>query len=156
MHYHAYKLGFEKQGLQRSNNETFKEVYELCETYETTVKKVTKIKNEIKFDKWILPKYGELRIKEITVKQAQQIVNDWVKKTDQYRVLHSSESRVFRYAMNQNNPLERVLMPKRETTKKETIKVYSKDELSKLFNYFKGLPSSYRNEYDYALLRIFL
>lgn len=157
------QVDYEKNGgLNKSSNETFQEVYELWfETYETTVKEVTKIKNEIKFKKWILPKYGKLRIKEITVKQAQKIVNDWAKVTDQYRVLHSTTSRVFRYAMNlgiiENNPLERVLMPKRETTqKKEPIKIYSKEELSKLFAYFKSLEPGYRNEYDHTLLHLLI
>ena len=151
----------QNQSLSRNSNETFKEVYELWfETYETTVKEVTKIKVEIQFNKWILPKYGHLRIKEITVKQAQRIVNDWAKITDQYRVLHSSTSRVFRYAMNlgiiESNPLERILMPKREATKKESIKVYSKEELAKLFSYFKQLPPGYRSEFDYTLIRLLI
>lgn len=153
------KIDFEKEGLQRSHNETFKEVYESWfETYGTTVKEVTKIKTKIQFDKWILPKYGELRINEITVKQAQQIMNAWVKKTSQYKLLQSTTSRVFRYAINlgiiANNPLERIIMPKKETTKKDTMKVYSKEELSKLFAYLNGLESNYRNEYDYTLIRL--
>lgn len=151
-------VDFEKNGLQKEHNETFKEVFELWfESYATTVKEVTLLKNEIKFNKWILPVYGDLRIRAITVKHAQKIVNKWAKKTDQYRILHSTASRIFKYAINlgiiDRNPLERVLMPQREKTIKETIKVYSKDELKKLFTYVDGKEGTYRNEYDKALLR---
>lgn len=102
------------------------------ETYQTTVKEVTFIKTKIKFDKWILPKYGKMKIKDIDVATAQKIVNHWAKTTDQYRVLHSSASRVFKYAINlgmiDRNPLEYVLMPKRikEAPRTEKIKVYTK------------------------------
>ncbi|XUD03354.1 site-specific tyrosine recombinase XerC-family [Enterococcus sp. AZ177] len=108
-------VNLEKNGLEKNNNETFKEIFELWfESYSTTVKEVTLLKNEIKFKKWILPVYGEMRIKEVTVKHAQKIVNKWARKTDQYRVLHSSAGRIFNYAMNlgtiDRNPLERVIM----------------------------------------------
>lgn len=77
------KLDYEENGLKKDEKETFKQIYELwVETYKTTVKEVTFIKNEIKFNKWILPVYGDLRIKEVTVKRAQQIVNAWAKETD--------------------------------------------------------------------------
>lgn len=136
-------VDFEKNGLEKSNNKTFKEIFELwLESYSTTVKEVTLLKNEIKFKKWILSVYGEMRIKEITVKHAQKIVNKWAKETDQYRVLHSSASRIFKYTMNlgttDRTPLERVIMPKREKSKKEAVKVYSKEELKRLFDYLKS------------------
>jgi len=36
-----------------------------------------------------------MKIKDIDVATAQKIVNHWAKTTDQYRVLHSSASRVW-------------------------------------------------------------
>lgn len=69
-------VDFEENGLKKETNETFQEVYELWyESYKTTVKEVTQLKIEIKFNKWILPKYGKFRIKEITVKHVQKILN---------------------------------------------------------------------------------
>ncbi|OJG83141.1 hypothetical protein RV14_GL001836 [Enterococcus ratti] len=95
------QVDFEQKGLQKTENETFQQVYGLwMETYETTVKEVTYMKTEIKFRKWILPKYGELRVNKVTVRIAQEITNQWAKETDQYRILHSTAKRVFEYAIN--------------------------------------------------------
>lgn len=155
------KVDFEMNGLQKEKNETFKQIYELwLETYQTTVKESTFLKTEIKFIKWILPVYGDLRIKEVTVKKAQQIINRWAKDTDQYRVLHSTAKRIFEYAINlgliQYNPLAHIMMPKRvkETTEDDAIKVYSKEQLKSLFDYIGSLKPSYTNEYNKTLLRV--
>jgi len=80
---------FENNGLENRNDERFKEVYELwLEVYRSTIKEVTLIKTEIKFNKWILPVYGNMKIKDVTTKHCQKIINQWAKETDQYRVLH--------------------------------------------------------------------
>lgn len=42
---------------------------------------------------------GSLELKEITTKHVQKILNQWAKTTDQYKVLHSTASRIFKYAM---------------------------------------------------------
>lgn len=154
------KLDYEENGLQKDEKETFRQVYELwVETYKTTVKEVTFIKNEIKFNKWILPVYGDLRIKEVTVKRAQQIVNKWAKETDQYKVLHSTAKRIFEYAINlgliQYNPLAHVMMPKRakKATNSDTVKMYSKEQLKALFGYVNSLKPNYSNDYNKTLLR---
>lgn len=154
------KLDYEENGLQKDEKETFRQVYELWnEAYRTTVKEVTFIKSEIKFNKWILPVYGDLRIKEVTVKRAQQILNTWAAETDQYKVLHSTAKRVFEYAINlgfiQYNPLAHVMMPKREKKSNDgdQIKVYTKDQLKTLFDYLNKLKPTYSNEYNKTLLR---
>lgn len=153
------KLDYEENGLQKDEKETFRQVYELWnEAYKTTVKEVTFIKSEIKFNKWILPVYGDLRIKEVTVKRAQQILNTWAAETDQYKVLHSTAKRVFEYAINlgfiQYNPLAHVMMPKREKKNNDgdQIKVYTKDQLKTLFDYLNKLKPSYSNDYNKTLL----
>lgn len=157
------QVEFEKNGLQQDTKQTFKEVFELwLETYQTTVKEVTFIKTQIKFDKWILPKYGKMKIKDIDVATAQKIVNHWAKTTDQYRVLHSSASRVFKYAINlgiiDRNPLEYVLMPKRikEAPRTEKIKVYTKQELKELFHYLDNTKPSYNNDFNNILFRFLI
>ncbi|HAQ7805704.1 TPA: site-specific integrase, partial [Enterococcus faecium] len=64
------QVDYDKNGIKKANNETFKEVYDLwLETYKTTVREATFMKTEIKFRKWILPKYGNLRVNEVTVKK---------------------------------------------------------------------------------------
>lgn len=154
------KLDYEENGLKKSENETFRQVYELwLETYKTTVKEVTFIKTEIKFNKWILPVYGEMRIKEVNVKRAQQVVNTWANDTEQYKVLHSTAKRIFEYAINlgllQYNPLAHVMMPKRvsKALSSNIIKVYNKEQLKTLFNYVNSLEPNYSNDYNKVLLR---
>lgn len=153
-------MDFEKNGLEKLTNETFQDVYDLwLEAYQTTVKEVTLIKTKIKFNKWILPKYGKLRMKEISVKNAKKIVNQWAKDTDQYRVLHSSASRVCKYAINlgtiERNPLENVLMPKREKERTDKkIKVYTRNQLKALFIYLDAQSPMYKNDFNATLLRL--
>ncbi|MDT2705557.1 tyrosine-type recombinase/integrase [Enterococcus dispar] len=153
------QVEYEKQGLVKEKNDTFQEVFELyLEAYKTTVKEVTFIKTEIKFRKWILPAYGKYRIREVTVKQAQKILNQWAKDTDQYRVLHSTAKRVFKYAINlgiiDTNPLENVMMPKRPTkTTQEVVKVYTREEFIRLMDYVNSKSGGYRSEYDKTLMR---
>lgn len=153
------QVDFEQKGLEKDGNETFQQVYDLwLYTYKTTVKEVTFMKTEIKFRKWILPKYGDLRVNKVTVRMAQEIINQWAKETDQYRILHSTAKRVFEYAINlgiiTNNPLSHIMMPKREkqiTTEK--VKAYTKEEVKKISEYLQSKSGTYRSEYDKTLMR---
>lgn len=153
------QVEFEQKGLNKNENETFQQVYDLwIETYNTTVKEVTSLKTEIKFRKWILPKYGEMRINKVTVRMAQEIINQWAKETNQYKILHSTAKRVFEYAINMGiistNPLSHVMMPKRQNdVKEEKIKAYTKDEVKKISEYLESKNGTYRSEYDKTLLR---
>lgn len=154
------QVDFENNGLENRNDERFKEVYELwLEVYRSTIKEVTLIKTEIKFNKWILPVYGNMKLKNVTTKHCQKIINQWAKETDQYRVLHSSASRIFKYAINlgiiATNPLANVMMPKRkkELSVEEPIKVYSKEQLVKLFDHLNHRPSTYTDDFNKTLLR---
>ena len=154
------QLDYETNGLSKGSKETFKEVYELwLDTYKTTVKEVTLIKTEIKFKKWLLPIYGNMRMNEVTTKNAQRIVNQWAQETDQYRILHSSASRIFKYAINlgiiQNNPLANVMMPQRPKTEEKDahVKVYTKEQLNKLFDYVNHRPATYNDDFNKTLLR---
>lgn len=157
------QVDFEKNGLEKLTNETFQDVYNLwLETYQTTVKEVTLIKTEIKFDKWILPVYGRLKMNNVTTKHAQRVLNQWAKDTDQYRVLYSSASRVFKYAINlgivTTNPLANVMMPKRkkELSSAEPIKVYSKEQLMILFDYLNHCPATYTDDFNKTLIRFLI
>lgn len=154
------QVDFENNGLEKRNDERFKEVYELwLEVYRSTIKEVTLIKTEIKFNKWILPVYGNMKIKDVTTKHCQKIINQWAKETDQYRVLHSSASRIFKYAINlgiiATNPLANVMMPKRkkELSVDEPIKVYRKEQLVKLFDHLNHRPATYTDDFNKTLLR---
>lgn len=155
------QVDFEQNGLKKKTEELFKDVYELwLEVYQTTVKESTFLKTKTQFNKWILPIYGNLKMGDVTTQQCQKIVNKWAKETDQYRLLHSSASRIFKYAINlgiiATNPLTNVMMPKRrkDMLNKKPIKVYSKEELKKLFDYLNHRPSTYSNDFYKTLFRV--
>jgi len=155
-------VDFKKNGLSKHNNETFEEIYLLwLETYKTSVKEVTLLKTEIKFNKWILPIYGKLIMKNVTVKYAQEVINEWYKQTNQYKSLHATASRIFAYAVNlgliDSNPLGKVILPKKKAKKQEKkVKVYSKDELKQLFSFLESQPNSYKNDFNRTLIRTML
>lgn len=157
------QVDYVSDGLKKGKEETFKEVYELWfEVYKTTVKEVTLIKTEIKFKKWLLPIYGNMKMKEVTTKHAQKIINQWAQETDQYRILHSSASRIFKYAINlgiiQSNPLSNVMMPqrKKEKVKDEHVKVYTKEQLNALFDYVNHRPATYDDDFNKTMLRFLI
>lgn len=49
-----------------------------------------------------------------------------------------------------------MIITKREKTKKEVIKVYSKEELKKSFDYLNNKVGSYRSNFDKTLLRFMI
>ncbi|MGC3595955.1 site-specific integrase, partial [Enterococcus faecium] len=61
--------------------------------------------------------------------------------------LHSTASRIFKYAMTLGiitiNPCELVIMPNRNVEKKkDTVKIYSRDQLESLFQYLESKKST--------------
>lgn len=152
-------VSFEENGLKKEANETFKEVYDFWyKSYKITVKEATQLKTEIKFNKQILPGYGQFRIKEVTTECVQKILNQWARTVDQHKALHSTASRILKYAMAlgviTKNPCELVAMPNRNVGKKKgTVKTYLRGQLEGLFQYLESKRSTYKADYDKTLLR---
>lgn len=153
------QIEFEENGLKVEQGETFQEVYELwLEGYKTTVRESTYFNTTQRFKNWILPVYGPLKIKKITVGMAQRIVNDWSDECSFFKLLHSNTKRVFKYAMHigliKSNPLEYVMVPKQKSKKtKSAVKIYTKTEMQKFFSYLNQQNATYGNDFNKTLIR---
>jgi len=161
-------VDFEKNGLEKSNNETFKEVYELWyDNYRKTVKESTSIATERYMKLHVLPVFGECKIKHITTKMAQKAVNTWADKLQVYKVVLQYASKVTDYAITleilESNPFERVSRPKVKRTRKEKeIKFYTSDQVQQVLSFLDhkvkqvkddNLLYKYFAEWDYTIYR---
>lgn len=161
-------VDFEKNGLEKSNNDTFKEVYELWyDNYRKTVKESTSIATERYVKLHVLPVFGECKIKHITPKMAQKAVNTWADKLQVYKVVLQYASKVADYAITleilESNPFERVSRPKVKRTRKEKeIKFYTSDQVQQVLSFLDNkvkqvkddnLLYKYFAEWDYTIYR---
>lgn len=121
-------------GFAGNNKATFKEVYELwLETYKTTVKESTWWKTVQIFENHILPNFGRLKVKNITVAYVQKQLNAWAKVYKKYSTFLNYTSQVMKFAANMsmitNNVCEKVILPKAKT-KKRSNNYYNKLQLN--------------------------
>lgn len=124
-------------GFSQHSNSTFKAVYELWfETYQTTVKESTAWKTKQIFDKHILPAFGNIKIKDITVGHVQKTLNAWAKSYSKFRTFLNYTSKIFKFAINLSllnyNVCDRVMLPKSKT-KKKVNNYYNKEQLQAFF-----------------------
>jgi len=153
------QIEFDESGLSVEQEETFQEVYELwLEGYKTTVRKSTLSNTIRRFEKWILPVYGHLKVNKITIKKAQKIVNSWSKECNFFALLHSNTKRVFKYAMHigllTSNPLEYVMVPKKKSCQeKKAIKVYTKEEMRQFLACLNNQSATYGHDFNKTLIR---
>lgn len=127
----------DEYGFAGNTNSSFKEVYELwLETYQTTVKESTYWKTKQIFEKHILPKFGKLKVKAITVAFVQKQLNAWAKEYTKYRTYLNYTSKVMKFAVNMSminqNVCEKVILPKAKT-KKRANNFYNKEQLQTFF-----------------------
>lgn len=121
-------------GFAGNNKATFNEVYELwLETYKTTVKESTWWKTVQIFENHILPNFGRLKVKNITVAYVQKQLNAWAKEYKKYSTFLNYTSQVMKFAANMsmvtNNVCEKVILPKAKT-KKRSNNYYNKLQLN--------------------------
>lgn len=157
------ELEIETKGVSvNTNNVTFKEVYDLwIEHYKSDVKKSTLSRTTLLFDKHILPKFGNLGIKEITVAYCQKVVTDWSKTgtSKQYPLFVNYISKVFKMAINleivESNPVTNVIIPKNKSAEKKLkIKFYTKEELQIFLNVINEEKNEFFRLRDYAIFRL--
>lgn len=162
-------VDFEKNGLEKKHNETFKEVYELWyESYRQTVKEATSIATERYIKLHVLPILGDCKINHITPAMAQKAVNVWADKLQVYKVVLQYAYKVADYAITlgimEKNPFERVTRPKAKRTRDEKeIKFYTSDEVQQVLSYLekkvhrvnnKNLLYKYFAEWDLTMYRL--
>ncbi|RKQ32311.1 site-specific integrase [Oceanobacillus halophilus] len=128
--------------LINNNNLTFEEVYkQWFENHSKTIKPSTKKTIESKFKKYLLPKFGSLKIKEITRLYCQKVINEIAENIASVNDYKIQANQVFKYAVKMDliskNPMEYVTIPKRkeeliaDTKYVEERNYWKKDEIKK-------------------------
>lgn len=126
-------------GFQKEQNLTFQQVYEMwLEQHKLSVRESTVENIQKRFKNQILPCLGKMRIDKIDTHICQKSVNNWAETVVAYPQIKSYASKIFDYALNNNivsdNPMKRVLMPRKQQIVKEKEKdFYTKEELHYFF-----------------------
>ncbi|MEM5008357.1 site-specific integrase [Priestia megaterium] len=100
-------------------NLTFGDVFnQWFSNHSKTIKQSTKKSIESKFKKHILPRFGKLKINEITRPYCQQMINEISQNITSVNDIKIQANQVFKYALKmdiiQKNPLEHVSIPKQQ------------------------------------------
>lgn len=129
-------------GLMINNTYTFEDVYkQWYENHSQTIKPSTQKAIKCKFNKHILPRFGKLKIKDITKTYCQKMMNEISALIKSVNDIKIQANQVFKYAVKMDiiakNPLEHVTIPrnkaeilneentdKRKYWKKEEIKEF--------------------------------
>ncbi|MDA9472291.1 site-specific integrase [Enterococcus sp. 5H] len=159
---------FETNGLEKSNNETFKEVYELWyDNYKKTVKEATSIATERYIRIHVLPTLGDLKVSSITPKMAQKLVNELADKLQVYKVVLQYVAKVMDHAITleitDKNPFQRVTRPKvKHTRKDKDVKFYTSEQVQQVLSYLDNKVKSVKDsnllykyfaEWDFTMYR---
>ena len=130
------QLEYEKNGLNKSKELTFQEIYDLwIVNYEQTVKESSFVKTKEQFKNHILPAFGAFKINKISIDEAQKFANEKVKDFVLYREFINNASRICDYAIRlgylQDNPFKKITVPKRKVSVQEedTLNFFNKEEL---------------------------
>lgn len=125
------------------NPTTFKEVYEAwIKQYQNTVKKSTLSKTKLYFRVHILPKFGHLKLENITSEYCQEVVNEWSDNFAMYKGYASYSSRIFKFAKMKKwiteNPFEYIVYPKFEKLEEDSELIfYTRSQLNDFLDFYK-------------------
>ncbi|PGX73784.1 site-specific integrase [Priestia megaterium] len=102
-----------------NSNITFNETFaQWFSNHSKTIKPSTKKSIESKFKKHILPRFGKLKINDITRPYCQQMINEIAESIKSVNDIKIQANQVFKYAVKmdiiQKNPLEYVSIPKQQ------------------------------------------
>lgn len=125
-------------------NETFTQWFS---NHSKTIKPSTKKSIDSKFKKHILPRFGKLKINEITRPYCQQMINEIADSIKSVNDIKIQANQVFKYAVKmdiiQKNPLEYVSIPKQqkdlidEDTHENERNYWKKDEVKRFLSITK-------------------
>jgi len=94
------QVDFDKNGLNKSKNMTFQELYKLWfEQHSKDIKATTKQRIRIYFNNHILKDFGHLKLDRITPLYCQKKLNHWAEKMITYRQMRVYTSMVFKYGI---------------------------------------------------------
>lgn len=142
----AAKQAINKLLIERETKEfhqlktyTFKEVYEMWLTqHKNEIKPTTLKSKKSKFRTRILPKFGHLKINDITSYYCQEVINEWANEMTAFNDYKIQTNIIFKYAIIhgiiERNPFDKVVTPKKQNTlvfdeQEENLNFYSKEEL---------------------------
>lgn len=153
------EIDINTNGFTKQSNDTFKEVYEVWfKQYSTTVKASTAGHTERMFRLHILPKFEDVKINKITKFMCQKVVNEWNDESEEYSAFHLLKmitQKMLNYAVSQDilevNPMQYVIMPKRQAVKKEDKVQFL--ELSEL-KLFLDKAKTVLSFQDYVMFRL--
>lgn len=142
------ELSFSEGAYISNENTTFQEVFEQWySTHSKTVKVTTQKSIKSKFDKHILPRFGKLKMKDITKIYCQQQINEIAKQIKSVNDIKIQANQVFKYAVKMDilarNPLEYVSIPKQEKdllnqeNEDEERNYWTKDEIKRFLSICK-------------------
>lgn len=102
-----------------TNYLTYKDVFnEWFINHSKTIKTSTKKSIGSKFNKHILPRFGQLKIKDITKTYCQKMINEIAESIKSVKDIKIQANQVFKYALKmdiiQKNPLEHVSIPRQQ------------------------------------------
>ncbi|USS85046.1 site-specific integrase [Fructilactobacillus myrtifloralis] len=157
------KLQFDKDNLapvDRNDKITFGEVYnQWFPIYSSTVRISTSSRVEGMFKNHILPEFGSMFIKNITIDQIQAAVNQWfeIAPKRNYKKWYQLTSRIFQFAIKRRyidafNPASAVTLPKVKINpgvKKQNF--WDKYQLRKFFQILEQDDSKFE---QYVLFRL--
>ncbi|MGM0877579.1 MAG: phage integrase central domain-containing protein [Bacillota bacterium] len=134
--------------LINNNNLTFNDVFnQWFSNHTKTIKTSTKKSIESKFKKHILPRFGQLKIKEITRAYCQKMINEISESIVSVNDIKIQANQVFKYALKMDilskNPLEHVSIPRQskelvnEENEVNERSYWKKDEVKKFLSITK-------------------
>lgn len=126
-----------ESGLHVKQSLTYEDVFkEWWGIHSRTIKPSTIYSKQSKFRKHILPKFGKLKIKDISKGYCQRMINDLSNEIDSVNDIKIQASLVFKYAIKMDyilkNPMEYVTIPKKEESflaKSEERNYWTKNEI---------------------------
>ncbi len=142
------------KGSKKRRSITFNELYnDWLEQHRKSVKPSTVATNRRFIENHVLPKFGKLKLDQITVSYCQKCVNEWHDKFKQYNYMRRAAAQVMSYGVSMelmdNNPMKKTILPRKKEDNKEP-NFYNKDELKKFMDFIKTLD----NYKYYAFFRL--
>lgn len=142
------------KGSKKRRSITFNELYnDWLEQHRKGVKPSTVATNRRFIENHVLPKFGKLKLDQITVSYCQKCVNEWHGKFRQYNYMRRAAAQVMSYGVSMelmdSNPMKKTILPRKKEDNKEP-NFYNKEELKNFMDFVKTLD----NYKYYAFFRL--
>ncbi|MFJ7995473.1 tyrosine-type recombinase/integrase [Peribacillus frigoritolerans] len=135
--------------LINNNNITYEDVFEQWfATHSKTIKASTKKTIESKFKRHIIPRFGKLKVKDISKAYCQKMINEIADSIASVNDIKIQANQVFKYAVKMDiiskNPMEHVTIPKQpqellnEENEFEERNYWTKEEVKKFLSITKN------------------